>query len=163
MRFFEYEARQIVRRAGIPTSAHGFARTPAEARGIAEEIGAPTVIKSQVLTGGRMKAGGVQFADTPEEAGTHAEAILGLALACEALAGYLERPDYPVDVRHFALGAAQEATATLETNNDLESSALVAQVRSTALDLLQAAGMGPAEALEAVRHPRESAGAGAAH
>ena len=91
-----------------------------------------------------------------------AEAILGLALACEALAGYLERPDYPVDVRHFALGAAEEATATLETNNDLESSALVAQVRSTALDLLQAAGMGPAEALEAVRHPREAAGAGAA-
>ena len=92
-----------------------------------------------------------------------AEAILGLALACEALAGYLERPDYPVDVRHFALGAAEEATATLQTNNDLESSALVAQVRSTALDLLQAAGMGPAEALEAVRHPREAAGAGAAH
>ena len=91
-----------------------------------------------------------------------AEAILGLALACEALAGYLERPDYPVDVRHFALGAAEEATATLETNNDLESSALVAQVRSTALDLLQAAGMGPAEALEAVRHPREAAEAGAA-
>ena len=83
------------------------------------------------------------------------EAILGLALAVEALAGYLERPDYPVDVRHFALGAAEEATATLATNNDLETSALVAQVRSTALDLLQAAGMGPAEALEAVRHPRE--------
>ena len=94
--------------------------------------------------------------------GQLAEAILGLALACEALAGYLERPDYPVDVRHFALGAAEEATATLETNNDLESSALVAQVRSTALDLLQAAGMGPAEAIEAVRHPREAVRAGAA-
>ena len=65
MRFFEYESRQIVRNAGIPVSAHGFATTPAEARRIAEEIGAPTVIKSQVLTGGRMKAGGVQFADTP--------------------------------------------------------------------------------------------------
>lgn len=83
------------------------------------------------------------------------EAILGLALAVEALAGYLERPDYPVDVRHFALGAAEEATATLQTDNDLETSALVAQVRSTALDLLQAAGMGPAEALEAIRHPHE--------
>ncbi|QIN82206.1 aromatic acid exporter family protein [Rubrobacter tropicus] len=85
------------------------------------------------------------------------EAILGLALAVEALAGYLERPDFPVDVRHFALGAAEEATATLRTNNDLESSALVAQIRSTALDLLQAAGMGPAEALEALRNPHEPA------
>ena len=90
------------------------------------------------------------------------EAILGLALAVEALAGYLERPDYPTDVRHFALGAAEEATATLTTSNDLESSALVAQVRSTALDLLQAAGMGPNEALEAIRHPGEAARAGAA-
>src|SRR5215216_8021448 len=80
MRFFEYESRQIVQKAGIPVSAHGFATTATEARRIAEEIGAPTVIKSQVLTGGRMKAGGVKFADTPAEAEAHAEAILGLAI-----------------------------------------------------------------------------------
>lgn len=85
------------------------------------------------------------------------EAILGLALAVEALAGYLEKPDYPTDVRLFALGAAQEATASLGTSNDLETSALVAQVRSTALDLLQAAGMDPGEALEALRGPHEAA------
>src|SRR4028119_1706991 len=60
--------------------------------------------------------------------GQLAEAILGLALAVEALAGYLERPDYPSDVRLFALGAAQEATASLGTSNDLETSALVSQV-----------------------------------
>jgi succinyl-CoA synthetase beta subunit len=80
MRFFEYESRQIVQKAGIPVSAHGFATTAAEARRIAEDIGAPTVIKSQVLTGGRMKAGGVRFADTPEEAEAHAEAILALEI-----------------------------------------------------------------------------------
>src|SRR3954452_3688592 len=68
MRFFEFESRQIVAKAGIPVSGHGYATTPAEARRIAEALGAPTVIKSQVLTGGRMKAGGVKFADTPEEA-----------------------------------------------------------------------------------------------
>jgi hypothetical protein len=93
--------------------------------------------------------------------GQIAEAILGLALAVEALAGYLERPDYPSDVRLFALGAAQEATASLGTSNDLETSALVSQVRSTALDLLQAAGMGSAEALEALRGPREAGQASA--
>jgi len=79
------------------------------------------------------------------------EAILGLALAVEALAGYLEQPDHPLDVREFALEAAREATAVLETSNDLETSALVAQIRSTATDLLQAAGMNPDEALEALR------------
>src|SRR5919112_2234293 len=80
MRFFEYESREIVRRAGIPTTKFGFAKTPEEARAIAEDIGGPVVIKSQVLTGGRMKAGGVQFADTPDEAATHAEHVLGLEI-----------------------------------------------------------------------------------
>jgi hypothetical protein len=78
------------------------------------------------------------------------EAILGLALAVEALAGYLEQSDHPLDVRVFALEAAREATAVLETSNDLETSALVAQIRSTATDLLQAAGMGSDEALKAL-------------
>jgi uncharacterized membrane protein YgaE (UPF0421/DUF939 family) len=91
--------------------------------------------------------------------GQLAEAILGLALAVEALSGYLEKPDYPTDVRLFALGAAEEAMASLGASNDLESSALVAQVRSTALDLLQAAGMGPDEACEALRGPHEAAAA----
>ena len=50
----------------------------------------------------------------------------------------------------FALEAAREATAVLETSNDLETSALVAQIRSTATDLLQAAGMGSDEALNAL-------------
>ena len=63
MRFFEYEAREIVKRAGIPVTDFGFATTAQEAREIAHRIGGPTVIKSQVLTGGRMKAGGVKFAD----------------------------------------------------------------------------------------------------
>ena len=80
------------------------------------------------------------------------EAILGLALAVEALAGYLERPERPLDdARHFALGAAGEATSVLERNNDLETSVLVGQIRSTAVDLLQAAGMDSSEALQALR------------
>jgi succinyl-CoA synthetase beta subunit len=80
MRFFEYESRSIVAKAGIPVSAHGFATTAEEARRAAEEIGRPTVIKSQVLTGGRMKAGGVKFADTPDEAAAHASEILRLEI-----------------------------------------------------------------------------------
>ena len=80
MRFFEYEARATVKKAGIPVTKFGFAKTADEARRIAEEIGEPVVIKSQVLTGGRMKAGGIQFADTPDEAATHAEHVLGLEI-----------------------------------------------------------------------------------
>jgi succinyl-CoA synthetase beta subunit len=80
MRFFEYEARAIVKRAGIPVTDFGFATTPLEAHEIAARIGEPVVIKSQVLTGGRMKAGGVQFADTPDEAAAKAEQVLALEI-----------------------------------------------------------------------------------
>jgi succinyl-CoA synthetase beta subunit len=80
MRFFEYEAREIVKRAGIPVTDFGFATTPLEAHEIAARIGEPVVIKSQVLTGGRMKAGGVQFADTPDDAAAKAEQVLALEI-----------------------------------------------------------------------------------
>jgi succinyl-CoA synthetase beta subunit len=80
MRFFEYESKEIVRRGGIPTSKGGFAKTADEARARAEEVGGAVVIKSQVLTGGRMKAGGVKFADAPAEAEKHAADILALEI-----------------------------------------------------------------------------------
>src|SRR5881227_368462 len=80
MRFFEYESRAIVARAGIPVTKHGFAKTADAARQIAADIGGPVVIKSQVLTGGRMKAGGVQFADTPASAAEQAERVLALEI-----------------------------------------------------------------------------------
>jgi hypothetical protein len=95
------------------------------------------------------------------------EAILELALAVEALVGYLEQPDHPLDdTRHFALDAAEEATSVLKERNDLETSALVAQIRSTAVDLLRATGMGATssrQALEgATRHARGTEGIGRA-
>src|SRR5215218_11279322 len=102
MRFFEYESRQIVAAAGIPVSPHGFARTPEEARRIAEEIGGSVVIKSQVLTGGRMKAGGVKFADTPDEAAEHAAAILELEINGHMPKGVLVDPKAEVAREYYA-------------------------------------------------------------
>jgi len=102
MRFFEYESRQVVQQAGISVSAHGFATTAAEARRIAEEIGAPTVIKSQVLTGGRMKAGGVKFAATPEEAEAHADAILALEIGGHMPRGVLVDSRVAVKQEYYA-------------------------------------------------------------
>jgi succinyl-CoA synthetase beta subunit len=98
MRFYEYESKEIVRRAGIPTSKGGFATTADEARRRAEEVDGPVVIKSQVLTGGRMKAGGVKFADEPGEAAEHAEAILKLEINGHEPRGVLV--DERVEVAH---------------------------------------------------------------
>ena len=98
MRFFEYESRAIVAKAGIPVTNHGFATTADEARRIAEQIAGPVVIKSQVLTGGRMKAGGVQFADTPDEAARHAEHVLNLEINGHMPRGVLV--DHRAAVKH---------------------------------------------------------------
>ncbi len=102
MIFYEYEARKIVELAGIPVTKYGFCQTPEEARKIAEEIGGPTVIKSQVLTGGRMKAGGVKFADTPDEAAQHAEEILKLEINGHMPVGVLVDPKAEVKQEYYA-------------------------------------------------------------
>ena len=102
MRFFEYEAREIVKRAGIPVTDYGFTTDPAEAGAIAKRIGAATVIKSQVLSGGRMKAGGVKFADTPEQAEAHAREILGLEIGGHLPRGVLVDPRAEVEQEYYA-------------------------------------------------------------
>ncbi len=102
MRFFEYEAREIVKRAGIPVTAYGFATEPAQARAIAERIDGPTVIKSQVLSGGRMKAGGVKFADTPAQAEEHAREILQLEIGGQEPRGVLVDPKAQVEQEYYA-------------------------------------------------------------
>ena len=102
MRFFEYEAREIVKRAGIPVTDFGFVTEAEEARAVAERIGGPTVIKSQVLTGGRMKAGGVKFADTPDEAVTHSADILKLEINGHKARGVLVDTKADVDQEFYA-------------------------------------------------------------
>jgi succinyl-CoA synthetase beta subunit/citryl-CoA synthetase large subunit len=102
MRFFEYEAREIVKRAGIPVTDYGFTTDAAEAKEIAARISGPTVIKSQVLTGGRMKAGGVKFADTPDEAEAHARDILALEIGGHMPRGVLVDPKAEVAQEYYA-------------------------------------------------------------
>ena len=78
MDLFEYQARDLFAKHGVPVLKGIVATTPEEAKAAAEEIGGLTVIKAQVKTGGRGKAGGVKLARTPEEAYEHAQAILGM-------------------------------------------------------------------------------------
>ena len=102
MRFFEYESRKLVEQAGIPVTDYGFAKTADEAREIAARIDGTTVVKSQVLTGGRMKAGGVQFADTPDEAAEHAANILVLEINGHMPRGVLVDPKAEVKQEYYA-------------------------------------------------------------
>jgi len=75
---YEYQGKQLFARAGIPVSEGRLATTPDEARAAAEELGGTVVVKAQVLTGGRGKAGGVKLAENAADAEAKAREILGL-------------------------------------------------------------------------------------
>ncbi|SET79427.1 ADP-forming succinate--CoA ligase subunit beta [Geodermatophilus poikilotrophus] len=78
MDLFEYQARDLLASHGVPVLPGGVAETPEQAEAIAREIGTTVVVKAQVKTGGRGKAGGVKLADDAEDARARAQDILGL-------------------------------------------------------------------------------------
>jgi succinyl-CoA synthetase beta subunit len=75
---YEYQGKQLFARFGLPVSEGRLATSPEEARAAAEELGGSVVVKAQVLTGGRGKAGGIKLAETPADAEAKAREILGL-------------------------------------------------------------------------------------
>src|SRR5262249_38398448 len=75
---FEYQAKELFAAHGVPVTRQAVATTPDEAKAAAAEIGGQVVVKAQVKTGGRGKAGGVKLAENPDEAYEKAQAILGL-------------------------------------------------------------------------------------
>lgn len=81
---------------------------------------------------------------------TLSDTVVDLSRAVEELAVYIEKPEHPVDTRWLALEAAEKATSVLGERNDLETSMLVGQIRSTAVDLLRASGMDHKDALHAL-------------
>ena len=78
MDLYEYQGKELFTRFGIPVSEGRLATTADEARAAAAELGGQVVVKAQVLTGGRGKAGGIKRADDPDDAREKAEQVLGL-------------------------------------------------------------------------------------
>jgi succinyl-CoA synthetase beta subunit len=78
MDLFEYQAKELFAKHNVSTTPGRVTDTPDGAKAIAEEIGHPVMVKAQVKTGGRGKAGGVRYAATAADAYTHAKSILGL-------------------------------------------------------------------------------------
>jgi len=75
---YEHQGKELFQRAGIPVSEGRVAISPEEARKAAQELGGQVVVKAQVLTGGRGKAGGIKLAENPADAEAKAREILGL-------------------------------------------------------------------------------------
>jgi succinyl-CoA synthetase beta subunit len=80
VKLHEYQSKRLFAEHGVPIPSGDVAATPEEARAVAEKLGGPVVVKSQVLVGGRGKAGGIKLAEGPKEAEAHAEEILNLRI-----------------------------------------------------------------------------------
>lgn len=80
MKLHEYQSKNLFAEFGVPIPKGGVATTPGEAKAIAEELGGRVVVKSQVLVGGRGKAGGIKLANNPKETEDMAKHILALEI-----------------------------------------------------------------------------------
>jgi succinyl-CoA synthetase beta subunit len=80
MKLFEYEAKTILAKYGIPTPQGGLATSPSQAREIASKMKPPFVVKAQVLVAGRGKAGGILFVNSVEEAERNTEKLLKMQI-----------------------------------------------------------------------------------
>jgi succinyl-CoA synthetase beta subunit len=77
VRLYEYQGKELLKTVGVPTPEGAVASTPKQAKEIAEKIGKPVVIKAQIWATGRFKAGGIKFANNPDETEAAAKEILG--------------------------------------------------------------------------------------
>ena len=83
MKLHEYQAKELLAKAGVPVNEGEVADTPEQVEEIARRIGRPVMVKAQVMMGGRGKAGGVKFSKDTEAARHNAENILGKVLKNE--------------------------------------------------------------------------------
>ncbi len=133
---FEYQAKELFAKHGVPVTAGTVALTSGEARAAAEEFGGMVVVKAQVKTGGRGKAGGVKLADSPDDAEAKAADILGLDIKGHVVRRLLITPAADIETEYyvsFLLDRANRtylAMASVEGGIDIEE---VARTKPEAL------------------------------
>jgi succinyl-CoA synthetase beta subunit len=127
---YEYQAKELFAKHGVPTQAGEVVRTPKHAKEAAERIGGLVVVKAQVKTGGRGKAGGVKLAQNPQEALERAHDILGLDIKGHIVHQVLINPAADIDEEYyvsFLLDRAQRtflAMASKEGGMEIEQLAV---------------------------------------
>jgi succinyl-CoA synthetase beta subunit len=109
---FEYQAKQLFRKYDVPTALGDVATTPAEAAAIAERLGGITVVKAQVKTGGRGKAGGVKIAKTPDDAAELAGQILGMDIKGHTVHRVLVDPGARIESEYYVSFLLDRANRT---------------------------------------------------
>jgi succinyl-CoA synthetase beta subunit len=100
-RLFEYQGKELLKKCGIAVPTGEVASSEQEARAIAAKLGKPVVVKAQVWAGGRGKAGAIMSADSPDDAGKAAAAILGMNLKGFPVRKVLVEEKLPVQKEYY--------------------------------------------------------------
>ena len=112
MDLYEYQAKELFAAHGVPVLPGEVADTPAEAKAVAARIGTAVVVKAQVKTGGRGKAGGVKLADDADEAAEKATAILGLDIKGHVVHRVLVTEASDIDTEYYVSYLLDRANRT---------------------------------------------------
>ena len=157
MDLYEYQARDVFERHGVPVLGGLVATTPEEARAAAERLGGGTVVvKAQVKTGGRGKAGGVKLAHSPEEAAQRAGEILGMDIKGHTVhrvmvaAGARIEQEYYVSILLDRANRTYLAMASVEGGMDIEQLAVERPEALARVAVDPRTGIDPAKAAEIV-------------
>jgi succinyl-CoA synthetase beta subunit len=133
---FEYQAKNLFAEYGVPVPSGRTATTPDEARAIAAELGGRVVVKAQVKTGGRGKAGGVKVADGPDDAYEKASAILGMDIKGHTVYSVLVEQASDIAEEYYASFLLDRANRTFLAMASREGGMDIEEVAATDPDAL---------------------------
>jgi succinyl-CoA synthetase beta subunit len=133
---FEFQAKQLFQKHGVPVSLGEVATTPDEAKAVAEKLGGVTVVKAQVKIGGRGKAGGVKVAKTPEDARAHAEQILGMDIKGHTVHRVLVDPGADIKEEYYVSFLLDRANRTFLAMASYEGGMEIEQLAAERPDAL---------------------------
>jgi succinyl-CoA synthetase beta subunit len=128
---YEYQAKQLFAEHGVPVLPGEVAQTPEQAAAAATAFGRTVVVKAQVKTGGRGKAGGVKLAETPDEARAKAQAILGLDIKGHIVHKVLVTPASDIAQEYYLSFLLDRANRTFLAMASVEGGMDIEEVAAT--------------------------------
>ncbi len=156
MDLFEYQARDLFEKHGVPVLAAAIARTADEAEAAAKKIGGKVIVKAQVKVGGRGKAGGIKLAQDPLDAREKAAAILGMDIKGHIVGTVMIAAAAPIEAEYYLAILLDRSNRTFLVMASVAGGMEIEEVAHTAPDKLAKIpvsamdGISPAKAKEIV-------------
>lgn len=151
MDLYEYQAKDLFQAHGVPVLPGRVVTTSSQARAAAAEFGGTVVVKAQVKTGGRGKAGGVKLARTPEEAQRHAAAILGMDIKGHTVHRVLITPASDIVAEYYLSFLLDRTNRTFLAMASVEGGMDIEEVAATKPDALAKVPVDPKSGVDAAK------------